>query len=142
MKHFRHLIFISLLLNGLSCAYAQASDGFYDDLGGKAGVRKISEQLLRVARTDSRIKAQFVDLDEERFLEKLSEQICELSGGPCQYSGKRMEVIHEGMKVTVAQFNALAEDLQQVMTEQAIPNSIQNRLIAKLAPMQRAIVGK
>lgn len=142
MKHIRYFFCISLLLNGLSCAYAQSSDAFYDALGGKAGVRKISEQLLIVVRADSRIKAQFVDIDEERFLDKLSEQICELSGGPCQYSGKSMEVIHDGMKVTVAQFNALAEDLQQVMTQQAIPNSIQNRLIAKLAPMQRAIVGK
>jgi hemoglobin len=97
---------------------------------------------VQLVQVDPRLKAQFAEIDAPHLVDMLAQQFCELSGGPCRYSGKAMDVIHDGMKITTAQFNALAEDLQQAMTMQGIPNSIQNKLIAKLAPMQRQIVGK
>jgi hemoglobin len=36
----------------------------------------------------------------------------------------------------------LAEDLQIAMEKNQIPSSISNKLVAKLAPMQRPIVSK
>ena len=73
---------------------------------------------------------------------RLEEQFCMLSGGPCEYKGEPMAEIHAGLKVTNAQFNALAEDLQMAMERNSVPSHIQNKLVAKLAPMQRTIVTK
>lgn len=53
-----------------------------------------------------------------------------------------MKEVHAGLKVTNAQFNALAEDLQIAMERNSVPSYVQNKLVAKLAPMQRAIVTK
>ncbi len=39
-------------------------------------------------------------------------------------------------------FNDLAEDLQKAMDKEGVSFPAQNRLLAKLAPMQRAIVTK
>ena len=117
-------------------------DAFFDGLGGKSGIQKMVEQFMQIVLADERIKAQFTEADVPRLKEKLAQQFCELSGGPCQYSGKPMNVIHDGLHITLAQFNALAEDLQLAMAQQAIPNRIQNKLVARLAPMQRVIVGK
>lgn len=142
MKQSLQLICAFFLLIASACAYAEASDEFYSGLGGKEGVRKLAAQLVQLAQQDPRLKAQFAEIDAPHLTDMLAEQFCQLSGGPCTYSGKSMEVIHDGMKITTAQFNALAEDLQLAMTMQAIPNSIQNKLIAKLAPMQRQIVRK
>ena len=63
-------------------------------------------------------------------------------GGPCKYSGKAMDVIHDGLDITNAQFNDLAEDQQIVMKRYKVPSSAQNKLVAKLAPMQKVIVTK
>lgn len=142
MKQNLQIICGFFLLIAGACAYAEPSDEFYTGLGGKEGVRKLAAQLVQLAQSDPRLKPQFADIDAPHLSEMLAEQFCQLSGGPCTYRGKSMEVMHEGMKITSSQFNALAEDLQQAMTMQAIPNSIQNKLIAKLAPMQRQIVGK
>lgn len=135
-----------LLLTGPALAQvggnSAAADGFFDALGGKGGIDKIVGKMLEIILADERINAQFKEADLPQLKEKLAEQFCALSGGPCQYSGKPMKVIHEGMHITHAQFNALAEDLQLAMAQQAIPDRIQNRLIARLAPMQRDIVGK
>jgi hemoglobin len=119
-----------------------ATDGFFDALGGKSGIDQIVGKMLEIILADERINAQFKEADLPQLKAKLAEQFCALSGGPCQYSGKPMNVIHEGMHITHAQFNALAEDLQLAMAQQAIPGRIQNRLVARLAPMQRDIVGK
>jgi len=49
---------------------------------------------------------------------------------------------HDGMKISNAHFNALAEDLQMAMEKNNISSAIANQLVAKLAPMQRPIVSK
>jgi hemoglobin len=73
---------------------------------------------------------------------ELKAQVCYLVGGPCTYNGKDMRSAHESMGLRNLDFNALAEDLQLSMNKEGVPFSAQNRLLAKLAPMQRAIVTK
>jgi hemoglobin len=115
-------------------------DATFRALGEKIGIEKIVKDLLAVLLADSRIKNSFKDVDMERLSLKLQEQICMLAGGPCKYTGKDMTLIHEDLKITNAQFNALAEDLQTAMDRQGVPPQAQNKLVAKMAPMQRQIV--
>ncbi|MFZ6771826.1 group I truncated hemoglobin [Undibacterium sp. SXout7W] len=137
-------VLVSSLFAGLSAA-AQAqtmNDAVYQGLGAKSGISKIVADFLPIILADQRINAAFKDTDMERLGAMLAEQFCELSGGPCKYSGKEMKEAHQDMKVTNAQFFALAEDLQIAMEKNNIPSSVQNKLVAKLAPMQRPIVTK
>jgi hemoglobin len=53
-----------------------------------------------------------------------------------------MKTVHQDLQITNAMFNALAEDLQIAMEQHNVPSSISNKLVAKLAPMQRDIVTK
>jgi hemoglobin len=134
--------FLSLLLLTASpIGVAQtAPDTVYQGLGGKDGIRKIVNTFLLIVVEDARIRSTFNDADRKNLADKLVEQFCELSGGPCKYSGKDMKTIHEDLKITHAQFNALAEDLQTAMDRHGIPSRVQNKLIAKLAPMHRDVV--
>lgn len=126
----------------LAQTQAPANEAIYRALGGQPGLQKIMRDFLRIILADVRIQHAFVDADMERLEQKLTEQLCMLSGGPCTYKGKDMQVIHEDMKISNAQFNALTEDLQIAMENNGVPTTAQNRLIAKLAPMQREIVTK
>ncbi len=101
-----------------------------------------SAALAQFGLADPRIKDSFTDIDMKNLAMRLEEQFCELSGGPCQYKGKDMVEIHDGLNITRAQFNALAEDLQIAMETVGVPSRYQNKLVAKLAPMQRGIVTK
>jgi hemoglobin len=98
--------------------------------------------LVTLIQADARIKESFSDSDMKKVAMRLEEQFCMLSGGPCKYEGEPMKESHGGLKVTNAQFNALAEDLQVAMERHGVPSAVQNRLVAKLAPMQRDIVTK
>jgi hemoglobin len=118
----------------------EQSAAYYQALGGKEGIRKIVEDFLSIVLEDPRIKESFKVADMERLSNMLQEQFCQLSGGPCKYSGKDMKTIHEDLKITNAQFNALAEDLQTAMEKNGVPSRTQNKLLSRLAPMQRQVV--
>ena len=123
-------------------AQSLADDTVFQQFGGKAGIQKVVADFLPLLLADDRIKDTFKDADMERLGTLLAEQFCQLTGGPCKYSGKQMQEAHQDMHLNNAQFNALAEDLQMAMEKNAVANSAQNKLVARLAPMQRAIVSK
>lgn len=112
----------------------------YEQLGGAAGVEGIVDDLLLKIVDDSRINKQFADADIVRLREKLIEQLCKEADGPCTYTGLSMQESHAGRKIDDAQFNALVEDLIDVMTARGIPVRTQNRLLKRLAPMHGDIV--
>ena len=144
----RHSVFhtvaivLAIVLSGLSgTATAQTSSAsLYEELGGDAGISRIVDDTLLLVLQDPRIKAAFKDTNIKRLAGLLKEQFCEISGGPCRYSGDDMKLTHEGQNVSSAQFNALAEDIQLAMENLNISSSAQNKLIARLAPMKRDIV--
>ena len=143
MTYFSRYFGIALL--AVAPAFAQApavDDSTFQGLGGKPGIKRIVDTLVPMLLADPRIKESFKDIDMKNLALRLEEQFCELSGGPCVYKGKDMKEIHDGLNITNAQFNALAEDLQLAMERVGVPSRVQNKLVAKLAPMQREIVTK
>ena len=141
IKFLAKLACAGLLAGTVTVAMAQ-DDAMYQGLGGKPGIKKIVNKLLPMLLADPRIKESFVDIDMKNLAMRLEEQVCELSGGPCKYGGKDMREIHDGLNITNAQFNALAENLQVAMDKAGVASRVQNKLMAKLAPMQREIVTK
>jgi hemoglobin len=137
----KSLSVIAALLAFASVAQA-ADDSIYVGLGGQQGIKSIVATLIPLIQADARIKESFADSDMKHVGMRLEEQFCMLSGGPCEYKGEPMAETHGGLKVTNAQFNALTEDLQVAMDRNKVPSRIQNKLVAKLAPMQRTIVTK
>ncbi|MFL6658816.1 MAG: group 1 truncated hemoglobin [Massilia sp.] len=117
-----------------------ADDTLYQQLGGQPGIDKIVAEFVPIILADERINSFFKKTDMKKLSVLLGEQFCQLAGGPCTYSGRDMVAAHDEMGVKSAHFNALAEDLQIAMEHSKIATSASNQLIAKLAPMQRAVV--
>ncbi|MGH7886432.1 MAG: group I truncated hemoglobin [Candidatus Binatia bacterium] len=111
----------------------------FQDFGGREGLVKLMDDFMNNLVADPRTKP-FFDTPKKEFIKAmLVEQLCEIMNGGCKYSGRDMATAHANMKVNRASFNALVEDLQVSMDKFKIPFSSQNKLLAKLAPMYRAI---
>jgi len=106
----------------------------------KAGIQRIMDDFIVRISADPRIKRRFEFADLDNLKAQLIDQVCYLIGGPCSYGGKDMTAAHKAMGVSDADFNALAEDLQVSMDKEGVPFAAQNKLLAKLAPMERVIV--
>ena len=145
MKHFRTLIrglalgFV-LLAAVPTRAQTVADDALFRAFGGEPGLVVLVDDLMTRLLADARMNPFFKDADQKHIKEQLVVQFCQVSGGPCKLAKPDMKKAHAGIDVTRADFNALVEVLQQSMDAQGIPFGTQNRLLARLAPMHRAIV--
>lgn len=136
------------LLAGLALALLTACAGpepardaeLYEALGERPGIRAIVDKTLQNVADDARIVDIFADSDINRLRTKLVEQICDISGGPCEYTGDSMKRSHEGLGIDAAEFNAFVEDLRTAMVDLRVPEPAQNRLLARLAPMREDIL--
>ena len=131
----------TVMVAGLTGAAVSAAGAtLFDTMGGATVLRTAVDRFADVVEADDRINFTFAETDIPKFKELLYEQLCQLSGGPCRYTGRDMHEAHAKLNITTAQFNALAEDLYKGLKWAAVPYRLQNRLMAKLAPMQRQIV--
>ena len=114
---------------------AEPSPNLYEQLGKRTGIADIVEDLLYLIVEDDRINEQFAGIDVQQFHTNLTDQLCNVSGGPCTYTGRGMRDSHADMDITDTEFNALAENLILAMDKNGVPTSAQNRLIKQLVPM-------
>jgi hemoglobin len=121
---------------------AFAEDALFAEMGGKAGIDRLVDVFVDDYLADSRVKASFDESNIDRIRAKMKEQFCMVAGGPCTYTGHSMEAAHKGLHLTNADFNAIVENLQDAMDTCAIPFSVQNRFLARMAPMQHQVVTK
>jgi hemoglobin len=128
------LVFVAMTLVALTATggMADAADSTLFAAMGGEGVLK--------AAVDDRINFTFADTNISKFKQLLYDQLCELSGGPCHYAGRDMHTAHAKLKITTAEFNALAEDLYLALGKAGVAYRQQNKLMALLAPMKRQIV--
>jgi len=117
-----------------------AEPTLYERIGGEAKLRATMDEFVLIMESDDRINFTFANTDLKKFKQLLFEQLCELTQGPCKYTGRDMFKAHAKLNINNAQFNALAEDLYLAFDRVHVPYRLQNKVVALLAPMQRDVV--
>jgi hemoglobin len=130
---------LPLMLLMLATA-AHASPTLYERIGGEAKLKATVDEFTNLILADDRINFTFADSDMNKFKKLIFEQLCEITQGPCKYTGRDMHEAHAKLNLNNAQFNALAEDLYIAFDRVHVPYRVQNQVIALLAPMQRDVV--
>ena len=126
------------LLLGQNAVAASAT--LYDQIGGEAKMRAVSEDFTAIVLADDRINFTFAETDLKKFEQLIYEQLCNLTNGGCKYTGRDMYTAHAKLNINNAEFNALAEDLYEAFDRVHVPYRLQNKVVALLAPMQRDVV--
>jgi hemoglobin len=126
---------------------AAKSKTLYERLGGKKSIEAVVDQFIGNVAADKRINKFFADTASNpkrlaAFRNKLVDQICEATGGPCKYKGKDMKTAHMGMGVSKADFTALVEDLVAALNKFNVPEAEKNELLSALGQMMDDIVEK
>lgn len=117
----------------------------YDRLGQRPAIEAVVDKFLGHIVADERINKFFAGLtpdDVARVRLHLVEQVCNATGGPCEYTGKDMVTTHTGMNLTHDHFVAIVEDLVAAMNDLSVPKPEQDELLGILGPLESQIVGK
>jgi hemoglobin len=128
-----HTLVCAATLAACGAAHAQSANpagadaiqgaAVYKAFHEQAGIDRIIDDFVPRIAADPRIAKRFV-------------------GSDLPHLNAELKSAHSTMGLENLDFNALAEDLQLSMNKEKVSFSAQNKLLAKLAPMQRAIVTK
>lgn len=112
----------------------------YGRLGGGDAIVAVIDDFVARCAADGRINGKFGRTDIPRLKAMLVEQVTSATGGPGSYSGRSMEVTHDGMGVTAGEFDALVGDLVATLNQFNVPDAEQQELLAILGPLRSDIV--
>jgi hemoglobin len=116
-----------------------AGKSLYDRLGGKDAIESVVVEFIANVQADDVIKERFANAAPD-LKDKLVNQICEATGGPCKYTGKDMKTAHAGMGIKDEHFNALVGDLKKALDKFKVPEKEQTELLTALGGMKKDIV--
>ena len=107
-------------------------------LGGLDALTAAVDDAIASSKADPRLAGRLSGACRN----KLLDQLCEATGGPCTYSGRDMKNAHRGMNITEAEFGAVAENLIKTLDKFGVPAREKNELVGLVAPMKGDIVGQ
>lgn len=116
-----------------------AEETLYDQLGGEMAVNSITTHLLDRILVNPKIEFLFEETDREDLHQKIVDQICMETGGPCNYEGLDMVEAHSGMEIKYSEFDVFVEDFILAMEDAKIPFRLQNKVLAIFAPMREDV---
>jgi hemoglobin len=120
----------------------------WDRLGGEKGVAKVVDDLCDVASKDPKVdftrggRYQPTKDDLAKFKKEMVDWVSSKTGGPFQYTGENMKKAHQGMKITDAQFDALAADLKSVLEKNGVKGEDERAVLQAVEATRKDIVEK
>jgi hemoglobin len=120
----------------------------WDRLGGETGVRAVVREFLSTAGKDPKANVDrggnypFTKERTERVEQLAVELISSVSGGPLKYTGRDMKNTHQGMRITEAEFDAVAGHLVAALKKFNVPQADIDELLGVIAPTKKDIVEK
>lgn len=132
---------LAFLLYSLPCCIqARAGESLYARMGGQTVIEAIVADTIDQVAADPHLNQSFEGTNLKRIKRLLAEQICELAGGPCHYSGDTMRQVHAGHHISEAEFYGLVQIMRTAMLAHHVALGERNELLALLAPMKRDVV--
>src|SRR5437764_9139104 len=107
----------------------------FDRLGGMDAITAVVQAFRDRVAKDDRINLKFARTDLARLTKMLLDQVCEATGGPCQYLGRSMKEAHAGMGVTTGEFEALVKDSVATLDQFKGGKRKQDELLAIVCPL-------
>jgi hemoglobin len=120
----------------------------WERLGGEAAVKLVVHDFVVAAAADPKVnffrdgKYKLDDAGVAKLEKLLVELISAVSGGPLKYSGRDMKTSHAGMKITEAEFNAIAGHLVATLKKYKVAQTEIDDLVGIVAETKKDIVEK
>lgn len=136
------LLLTATVLAGCSQTPAKPAASLYDRLGGKEAITAVVDDLSANVAADNRINQRFAKANIKQFKANMVDLLCMGSGGPCAYKGLDMKTVHTGMKISDAEFGAMAENVVKTMNKFNVPAREQGEVMGLLGGMKGDIVNR
>jgi hemoglobin len=126
-----------------------AAKSLYERLGGRAAIAAVVDDFVARAASDPAVN--FTRMGTAQEWDPTPENVAHLkrmlvgligavTGGPEAYQGRDMKAVHAGMKITGAEFTAIANDLKLTLDQFGVPEREQAELLKIVGSTRADIV--
>jgi hemoglobin len=128
---------------------ARAQDkrpSLYERLGGAYSIATVVDDFIERLLVNPTLNANPAISEARARVPKaglkfhVTTQLCEVTGGPCKYTGRAMKDAHQHLNITEAQWDAMAADFLKTLDTFKVPQKEQQELLAIVGSTKSAIV--
>jgi hemoglobin len=124
----------------------EPSTPLYERLGGLKGITAVVDDFIdRLVTNKTLNRNPEIDAGRKRspapYLKyQVSAMVCEVTGGPCKYTGKGMKESHAHMNITEKEWDVMAGEFKKSLTKFKVPAREQQELFAIVGKTRPDIV--
>jgi hemoglobin len=137
----------TLVLSVVGAATAQDKPRpLYDRLGGVYSIATVVDDFIERLLVNDTLNANPAISQARAHVPKaglkfqVTALVCEVSGGPCKYTGRAMKESHQQLNITERQWQAMLVDFQKTLDKFKVPATEQRELIAIVGSTKKDIV--
>ncbi len=138
-------ILSGVMIVSSSCNTNQAPDNLFQELGGLDTLELVVDTWIDSLQSDVLISSYFSNVFNDsiatlNFRNHVVEQFCSLSGGPCVYKGRDMQLVHHPLHIQPEDFEKSVNYLRNVLNMYIADESIVLNFIVRVQLLEPAIV--
>ena len=119
----------------------QTIPSLYERLGRRAGIERITHDLIKNHLANPHVKARFEASEDILRVERRAvEFLCAGSGGPETYSGKDMLATHKGMNISEQEFVASCDDAMKALEKNGIDAATRSEVLGILWSLKGEVI--
>ncbi|MCX7744598.1 MAG: group 1 truncated hemoglobin [Flavobacteriales bacterium] len=129
-----------------SCNTHQPSDNLFQELGGLDTLELVTDAWIDSLKSDATLSVYFTNLFNDsiatlNFRNHLVDQFCSLSGGPCVYKGRSMELVHQPLQIQSEDFDKTIYYLRNILNTYITNENTVLNFIVRIQSLEPSIVG-
>lgn len=124
---------------------AMAGESLYKRLGGYDGIAAVVDEFVVRLATDPQASRFFKGLSassQARLRQHVVDQLCQVSGGPCLYTGRDMRTAHTGLMISESDWDAGVRALQGAFDKYNVGQRERTEVLSALSGLKADIVGR
>ena len=126
---------------------AQATQpSLYERLGGAYSIATVVDDFIERLLVNATLNANPAINEARRRVPKaglkfhVTTLVCEVTGGPCKYTGRTMKESHQRLNVTQVEWDAMVVDFKATLDKFKLPHKEQQELITIVGSTKNDIV--
>ncbi len=131
---------------GSMAAAQETAKPLYDRLGGVYSIATVVDDFIERLLVNDTLNANPAIKEARARVPKaglkfhVTALVCEVTGGPCKYTGRSMKVAHQHLNITEGQWQAMVADFRKTLDAFKVPAKEQEELIAIVGSTKKDIV--
>ena len=138
-----------VIMTGAATQTAKAQvkqPSLYERLGGTYSIATVVDDFIERLLVNPTLNANPAINEARKRVPKaglkfhVTTLVCEVSGGPCKYTGRAMKESHQHLNITQAEWDAMVTDFKATLSKFNVPQREQQELITIVGSTRNDIV--